>query len=240
MTWIVRTVFMLLTLSAWLSSAQLSAQEVDSARVSSMVAAEAQVQRGLHIRLGDRPVDPQIPGERSWEVELEHVEIPSDTDRYFIVLKARIPALLHWHAYVIATSGEAVWRLGGFRAPEVIEFAEHLSLKASDEQSASTLGGLFCRLLQPEVDKALLPAHDPADTVDPALAAWWSGNRPSNWPLDEAKRTDDAGWVVQVTTLFRVQNYGVRGHAVGCRFVFDQHGQLVAWATREERGQSPI
>lgn len=231
------------TLTLVFGAGNVAAQTIDSAAIAQVVAAQARVERGLHLLAGERPGDPQVPGQRSWDVTIERIELDDSPAAVPVaVFRAEVWALLHWHKYTVAVTDGRIWRLGGFVAPEVVEYASALGLAATTAEEAWSIARLLARLLDRTDAQTLVFLQDSATSgVDSALAGWWGRNRPESWPIDGVAKSVTGGLVVQVTALRRVSVYSATlGRAYAYRFEFAETGELVAWAYRVEEGSGPL
>lgn len=176
-------------------------------------------------------LNPGIPI-RASDVVLDTVARPLQAP--IRIWRGRVVSVSSIHPYLVASSENIIWRLGGFSSPELTSLTARFPERLRSVADAVERARALARLADPNgaVDVRFVGAmQSPADS---SVAERWRSARPRGWPVDSVATPNDSTFVVQLTALSRNDwsGYGRGWVPIAYRFTMDAEGNVLAWARR--------
>lgn len=175
------------------------------------------------------PRQPPTIGPRSIEMQA------ADTLGAAVILRGTLAISDHWHWYTVAVTKDRSFRLGGFSAPELEAFAQHLRGADTSSLDPVAVSRLLARVADPEgAINTAFPNHSGQGVGADAVLAQWHRLRPSDWPADTITRRSDGRVLVRLTMLSeRTRAMTPVWVPTLYSFLYDRRGALRTWARWE-------
>lgn len=167
------------------------------------------------------------------------ISITTDAFERFRIYSVTAPALGHGEHYLIGQSSKAkLYKLGGFRAIDLVRFANDLGINLLSASDTASVLAAYTWLADPYGARSVygpsaLPITDPEDAAFSLL--------------DEARHqcsghhTVTTGLAIQAPSVSERPGWHNRWQALCYTFSFDQQGKLMSWDVEElgSRTQTP-
>lgn len=197
------------------------AQSVDTGALQSVVSREIRASAALASRVGR---------DRSLIVEVsQDAGIGADS-----VWVGAVANLTHWPLYVMEVSNGHVYRLGGFRAPEVEDYwrARPL-LRLGDTETVLARTRRIAILLGRSTGPDCLLPWGALEGRGRVPQTFWELLRNTDWPADTVQPVSPNEWVSIATAVCsNPRGYDDRWTAMAVAVLLAEDGTLLAWSSR--------